>query len=453
MEKHLAPYEGDLPYVFISYSHLDIELRDELLAAFNKEGIRFWFDDGLHSGDDWNLSIANHLLTAALCLTILTPNSTKSEYVKDELNFAKQHNIPIHSLMHGSFILPIDIELMAGRIQIVRMTGNYITKLKESFPVDVFTEEKRTNLHPTSLKDLKMPGKRLCSTSTIQQGSIIDERMVIDSLIESGFYGLTYRAHIMKTGEVVAIRVVHKESNIYQEYKETLERHTRLLKRIRHPSIVSIKEVLEDNQDHYVIMDYIQGQSLLSYVHSREMNDKIIVRLGKELCGIAGYLSSLTPKIIPDCFSCGDYMVNDEECLVLCNLDSTHEEGDHSRNMGTILNIAPERFGGIIDARSYVYSIGMLLYYISSEPNLKMHSSGNMLSFDDLVHHRVYKKTLSQELLNVLKKCCRVEPDNRYQTIFELIKAFDNIENNVQDSKGNIRIFIEKLKLMIGKSK
>ena len=48
MEKHLAPYEGDLPYVFISYSHLDIELRDELLAAFNKEGIRFWFDDGLH---------------------------------------------------------------------------------------------------------------------------------------------------------------------------------------------------------------------------------------------------------------------------------------------------------------------------------------------------------------------------------------------------------------------
>ena len=102
MEKHLAPYEGDLPYVFISYSHLDIELRDELLAAFSKEGIRFWFDDGLHSGDDWNLSIANHLLTAALCLTILTPNSTKSEYVKDELNFAKQHNIPIHSLMHGA---------------------------------------------------------------------------------------------------------------------------------------------------------------------------------------------------------------------------------------------------------------------------------------------------------------------------------------------------------------
>ena len=121
--------------------------------------------------------------------------------------------------------------------------------------------------------------------------------------------------------------------------------------------------------------------------------------------------------------------------------------------MGTILNIAPERFGGIIDARSYVYSIGMLLYYISSEPNLKMPSSGNMLSFDDLVHRRVYKKTLFQELPNVLKQCCRVEPDNRYQTIFELIKAFDNIENNIQNSKGNRRIFIEKLKLMIGKSK
>lgn len=132
-------YEGSEPYVFVSYSHKDIREKDEVTVFLQNGGVRFWFDDGLHSGDDWNYSIATHLKNAAVCLLLLSPNSASSDYVKNELNFALNHRIPIHTLLLQSFDIPVDIELMTGRIQIVEMIGNYGKKLLSALPVEVFS--------------------------------------------------------------------------------------------------------------------------------------------------------------------------------------------------------------------------------------------------------------------------------------------------------------------------
>ena len=163
-------YEGKEPYVFISYSHKDQSDMWEVRAFLEQEHVRYWYDNGLHSGDDWNFTIASHLEGAAVCLLLLSENSAGSDYVKNELNFALNHRIPIHTLLLKSFVLPIDIEIMIGRIQMIEKKEGYEQELIRALPPELVfssgTEEGRKEdvfQHP-----LYEPGDRLLD----RQGTI-----------------------------------------------------------------------------------------------------------------------------------------------------------------------------------------------------------------------------------------------------------------------------------------
>ncbi len=134
-------YEGNAPYIFISYSHRDFAAIEDITLLFQKNNVRYWYDDGLHSGDDWNMVIAKHLQAATVCLLLLSPNSAESEYVKNELSFAMSHQVPIHTLLLEDFSLPLDIDMMTGRYQRVLMQGAYSTELLNVLPAEIFMPE------------------------------------------------------------------------------------------------------------------------------------------------------------------------------------------------------------------------------------------------------------------------------------------------------------------------
>ncbi len=138
MNRKELMHSEDAPYIFISYSHRDEAHLDEISAVLREKGVRFWFDNGLHSGDDWNLVIATQLEKSVACLLLLSHFSASSHYVKNELNFAINHRIPIYIIMLESFELPIDIEIMIGRIQTIDKKTGYEQKLFEALPSEVF---------------------------------------------------------------------------------------------------------------------------------------------------------------------------------------------------------------------------------------------------------------------------------------------------------------------------
>lgn len=138
-------YDGNEPYLFISYSHKDDSALNAVKTVLKENNVRYWYDNGLHSGDDWNLVIAKRLMGAAVCLLLLSPNSADSDYVKNELSFALNHRISVHTLLIKKFVLPLDIEMMTGRIQMVEMTAGYQEKLIRSLPREVFKDSPDTS--------------------------------------------------------------------------------------------------------------------------------------------------------------------------------------------------------------------------------------------------------------------------------------------------------------------
>ena len=87
------PYEGNEPYVFISYSHQDIERVMPILRRLNAEGFRIWYDDGIDPGTEWPESIAQHLSRSHVCMAFISQSSINSRNCRREINYALSKNM------------------------------------------------------------------------------------------------------------------------------------------------------------------------------------------------------------------------------------------------------------------------------------------------------------------------------------------------------------------------
>ena len=58
-------YNGNEPYIFISYSHSDRLSVEYILGYMIRAGIRFWYDNAIEPGDDWKKQLMNVWKTAA----------------------------------------------------------------------------------------------------------------------------------------------------------------------------------------------------------------------------------------------------------------------------------------------------------------------------------------------------------------------------------------------------
>jgi len=88
MEKPFPAYQGDEPYIFVSWSHDDAELVYPELQRLRDAGFNVWYDDGIRPGSSWREEVALALTECKLFIYFLTENAVGSENCHQELNFA-----------------------------------------------------------------------------------------------------------------------------------------------------------------------------------------------------------------------------------------------------------------------------------------------------------------------------------------------------------------------------
>ncbi len=81
-------YEGNEPYIFISYAHKDKERVLPIIEALTERGFRVWYDAGIEAGTEWPDYIAAHLEKAALVIAFLSEASVASFNCRQEINYA-----------------------------------------------------------------------------------------------------------------------------------------------------------------------------------------------------------------------------------------------------------------------------------------------------------------------------------------------------------------------------
>lgn len=119
------PYDGNEPFIFVSYSHKDSDLVYQLIFRMQKDGFRVWYDDGIDPGSIYARNIGDHIQKCHHLLAFTSKNYINSEFCLNELDFARSIGKNLLVVYTEDFNamsdLPSDFQLLYGRIEAIFM--------------------------------------------------------------------------------------------------------------------------------------------------------------------------------------------------------------------------------------------------------------------------------------------------------------------------------------------
>ena len=110
------PYEGDYPYIFVSYAHADGAVMP-IIEALDREGYRVWYDEGIQAGSSFPDYIANRLHDCECVLICVSRSSIASGWCRNEVDYALELGKPMLPVYLEDVELPRALQMRIGTVQ------------------------------------------------------------------------------------------------------------------------------------------------------------------------------------------------------------------------------------------------------------------------------------------------------------------------------------------------
>ena len=265
----------------------------------------------------------------------------------------------------------------------------------------------------------------------LEVGSVLDGKYKILNEIGHGGMSVVYLALNERANKTWAVKEVRKDGgNDTTVVSQGLVAETEMLKKLDHPNLPSIIDVIDKDDSFIIVMDYIEGNSLQALLDAEgPQHPEKVIEWAKQLCDVLGYLHSRRPPIIYRDMKPANVMLRPSGDVTLIDFGTAREYKD-TRNedttwLGTRGYAAPEQFGGRgqTDGRTDIFNLGATMYhlvtgYSPADTNFVIHPIGNFLP-----HMK------GSGLEKVIIKCCEPDPKNRYQSCAELMYALEHVHD------------------------
>ncbi len=203
---------------------------------------------------------------------------------------------------------------------------------------------------------------------TIRSGTRVAGRFVIERLLGAGGMGAVYLARDEQLGEQVALKVIAGLALLDPTAADRLRRETTLARKISHPNVVRMHDLGEEHGLLFVSMEYVAGESLAARIKRLGAIPAGQLRpIAVQLC--EGLTAAHACGIIHRDLKPANILIDGQERVKLIDFGIARSElnaGMTATNMviGTPDYMAPEQVkGGVLDARTDVYSLGAVLYH------------------------------------------------------------------------------------------
>ena len=114
--RYFKPYEGDKPYIFISYAHADSDAVMSVVTHMHDRGYRIWYDEGIEVGSEWPECIASHLTGAQLVIAFISNSYMRSDNCRREMHYALSKRIRIINVFIENTDMTPGMEMQIGNI-------------------------------------------------------------------------------------------------------------------------------------------------------------------------------------------------------------------------------------------------------------------------------------------------------------------------------------------------
>ena len=243
------------------------------------------------------------------------------------------------------------------------------------------------------------------------------------NLIGSGGMSKVYLAESTSLGTKWAIKAVDKK--LHTEFDLLAEPN--ILKKLNHPSLPRIIDIEEDENNLYIIEDYIDGVSLDRQLKEKKnFDENTVINWAKQLCDVLIYLHNQKPNpIIYRDMKPANIIVDKDNKVKLIDFGIAREfkidNDSDTTYMGTRGYAAPEQYGtSQSDKRTDIYSLGVTMYHLLTgisplEPPYELRKL------------RLIDSNFSEGIEYIVNKCIQSDPINRYQSVEELLYDLNNI--------------------------
>lgn len=132
-----------MKHLFLSYSRKDTDVMHRVRDTLRAEGFAVWTDEKLTPGtSQWSREIQNAIATSGAIVVLLSPDSNASEWVANEIGYAKSHKLDIFPiLVRGEEHESVPIELI--RVQRVDIRTRFLGQMQDL--VDIIQEHIQAN--------------------------------------------------------------------------------------------------------------------------------------------------------------------------------------------------------------------------------------------------------------------------------------------------------------------
>jgi eukaryotic-like serine/threonine-protein kinase len=264
------------------------------------------------------------------------------------------------------------------------------------------------------------------------QNRILSKRYRVEETLGEGGMARVYRGIDEVLGRPVAIKVLAERHAGDDKFVTRFRREAQAAAALNHPNVVSVFDTGDDEQAHYIVMEYVEGETLADLLRrERPLDPGLAARIAEEVA--TALQAAHDRQLVHRDVKPGNVMIDQEGRIKVMDFGIARAAADDALTqtgtvLGTAAYLSPEQArGDAVDARSDIYSLGCVLYEMLSGRAPFTGDSAVSIAFRHVndrpdppsAHH----PGIPPELESVTMRALEKDPARRYQSADEFREA------------------------------
>ncbi len=272
--------------------------------------------------------------------------------------------------------------------------------------------------------------------------SLIDRRFKVVRKLGKGGMGEIFLAEDLKLKRKVAIKKIPAKNVYGNSSKARFFREAQTASQLSHPNICTIYEIYEEEENDYIVMQYIDGVTLDRIIEVKTLGVEKILDIAIQVCN--GMIEAHEKGIIHRDLKPGNIMADRRGNVKILDFGlakvkggvELQQNGLDDTNLtaqgfviGTISYMSPEQARGeTLDLRSDIFSFGSVLYEMLEGKDPFYDSEQIGILYNILNQPVEFTRQLPGELKAIVSKMLAKDPDDRFADFSELKFALEGFQ-------------------------
>lgn len=274
-------------------------------------------------------------------------------------------------------------------------------------------------------------------------GIVLEDKYKIEKKIGQGGFGTVYRGVDQNLKRRVAVKILDSCAD-EEAFSVRFRREAETMAQLKHPNIVTVHDYGEYDDRPYLVMELIDGPSLLQLVDSSTLRLTRLCALSRQICSAMAYAHDqgvvhrdLTLKnILVETDADGESWIKILD-FGLAKLMRTQAQTTGKAMMGTPTYMAPEQIRQTsIDGRTDIFAFGVGLYRIvngcfpfeSEHPTAVAYLILNKTNLE-------FSERVPADLRDIILRCLEKDPRSRPRNFAEIGRDFEILERSLAESQ------------------